>query len=128
MHENAPKPVRPTQWLAWAALQVWFTPFGIYAYWDMSRPPWNVETNWALGSAAVLIAIPTVYGLSLVQQVFAVRRYHEGLREAYARPLSPTCEGCKVRPCSWNTRTGEWMDTCSACRGDEYFDNDHMIG
>ncbi|MEW2087612.1 hypothetical protein [Streptomyces sp. NPDC005283] len=128
MHENAPKPVRPTQWLAWAALQVWFTPFGIYAYWDMSRPPWNVRTNWALGSAAVLIAIPTVYGLSLVQQAFAVRHYHEGLREAYARPLSPTCEGCKVRPCSWNTRTGEWMDTCSACRGDEYFDNDHMIG
>ena len=56
MHENAPKPVRPTQWLAWAALQAWFTPFGIYAYRDMSRPPWNVETNWALGSAAVLIA------------------------------------------------------------------------
>ncbi|GAB7109525.1 hypothetical protein JCM4814A_78390 [Streptomyces phaeofaciens JCM 4814] len=50
------------------------------------------------------------------------------LREAYARPLSPTCEGCKVRACSWNTRTGEWTDTCSACRGDEYFDNDHMIG
>ncbi|MFG1663795.1 hypothetical protein [Streptomyces sp. Y7] len=128
MHENAPKPVRPTQWLAWAALQVWFTPFGIYAYGDMSRPPWNVGTNWALGFAVVLIAIPTVYGLSLVQQVFAVRRYHEGLREAYARPLSPTCEGCNVRPCSWNTRTGEWMDTCSACRGDAYFDNDHMIG
>lgn len=38
MHENAPKPVRPAQWLAWAALQVWFTPFGIYAYWDISRP------------------------------------------------------------------------------------------
>ena len=99
------------QWLAWAVLPVWFTPFGIHAYWDTSRLPWKVGTNWDLGSAAVLVAMPTVYGLSLVQQVLSVRRCHAGLREAYACPLSPTCEGCKVRPCSWNTRTGEWMDT-----------------
>jgi hypothetical protein len=128
MHENRPKPVRLTQWLAWAALQIWFTPFGIYAYWDMPRPPWNVETNWALGFAAVLIAMPTIYGLSLAHQAFAVRRYDERLRKNPPSPYVPSCEGCNARPCSWNTRTGEWMDTCSTCRGDQYFDNDHMIG
>ncbi|MEV8315097.1 hypothetical protein AB0Q95_13065 [Streptomyces sp. NPDC059900] len=128
MRGNPPKPVRTTQWLAWAALQVWFTPFGIHAYRDLSAPPRSIGGNWALAFAAVLIAIPTVHGLALFQQVLEIRRYHERLRKAYARPLSPTCEGCNARPCSWNTRTGEWMDTCSGCRGDQYFDNDHMIG
>ncbi|MFJ9767153.1 hypothetical protein ACIRUY_25360 [Streptomyces erythrochromogenes] len=128
MHEKRPEPVRPTQWLAWAALQVWFTPFGIYSYGDMTKPPWNVETGWALGFAAVLIAIPTVYGLALTEQSFARRRYDERVRRNPPGPYVPSCEGCNARPCSWNTRTSEWMDTCSGCRGDQYFDNDHMIG
>lgn len=127
MYRRRPEKVRPTQWLAWAALQAWFTPTAVYVYIDMSGPKYHLG-YWALGTAILLIAIPTVYGLALVGQVFDRRRYDEESRKAYARPLTPSCVLCNTNPCSWNTRTNDWMDTCSSCRGGQHEDTDYLIG
>lgn len=120
-------PVKAHRWVVFAVILAACVCAAVFMYQGMNSDGYRAG-NWALVFCVPVVAVPMLYGIGLVGEVLAHRRYLRRWRAAAARPAGPTCDRCGVRVASWNTRTSQWMDTCGSCRNPDYFDNDNMIG
>lgn len=118
-----PKKVKARQWLIFALSQVVCTWLALEIYQGMNSNGYRAG-QWAFVLCGPLVALPILYGLGLTIEAV---KYARDQKLDYS-PCVPKCDLCETNPASWNTRTGEWMDTCSGCRNPTYFDNENMIG
>ncbi|GAA3894595.1 hypothetical protein GCM10023084_54230 [Streptomyces lacrimifluminis] len=124
---NTPKPVKLRQWVIGVAAQIFGACWAVVFYTGSNSDGYQAG-NWALVFCVPAAGVPLLYLVGLLQARRDYNRFNKAYAASgYGAPTVPKCEGCRTNPCSWNTQTSEWMDTCAGCRGPEY-DNSHMIG
>lgn len=121
-----PGRIRAWQWVLWAVIQVACIWGAIAAYGSMNQGGYHAG-RWALIVSVPLVVLPLIYGWSLVEGARAYAKYQRRIPVVHPIPIPP-CDICGANACSWNTRLGEWAETCRKCRNPDYFDNPYMIG
>jgi hypothetical protein len=122
-----PGRIKAWQWGTWVVVQVAGIWGAVAAYGSMNHGGYHAG-HWAWIVSGPLVVLPLLYGWSLVQGALAHAAFASRQRQMIRPTSAPMCELCHARPRSWNTRLQAWADTCSSCRGPNYFDNDNMVG